>query len=72
MRIIAIALLLAGCSTMGAGVTGNEMSVTVSNVWNRSTAFKHAEEHCAQYGKVARATGDGKDYHFSFDCVTPT
>lgn len=71
MRIIALALLLSGCSTFGTGVNGNAMGVTVSNVWNRSEAFKHAEEHCSQYGKVARATGEGENYHFSFECVKP-
>lgn len=72
MRIIALALLLTGCASMGAGITGNEMGVTVSNVWNRSEAFVKAEEHCAKYGKVAVAKGDGEDFHFSFDCVEPT
>lgn len=70
--MIAACLFLSACASMGTGVSGNEMGVTVSNVWNRSAAFKHAEKHCAQYGKVARATGDGEDYHFSFDCVKPT
>ena len=71
MRIVVLALMLSGCTTMGAGVTGNEMGVTVSNVWNRSAAFQEAEAHCAKYDKVARAAGDGEDFHFSFECVTP-
>ena len=71
MRILALAFLLSGCATMGAGVTGNSMGVTVSNVWNRSAAFEKAEAHCAEHGKVARAIGEGEDFHFSFDCVEP-
>ena len=70
MRYI-LFLLLAGCATTGANVTGNSASVTVNNVWNRNQAFGFADKHCAQYGKVARASGDGEDYAFTFDCVAP-
>lgn len=62
-----IALLgigLAGCaaksdaniygSLVGQRVVGNEMYVTVTNVWNEIDALPLAEKHCAQYGKSAR------------------
>lgn len=64
-------MLLAGCAghmERAANVTGNEVSVTVSNVWNANQAFPLADKHCHQYGKAARQT-IAKEYSFSFDCV---
>lgn len=56
-----VLLVLAGCATSkrwsGArcrGVTGNAVSVIVSNVWNEMDAFPLAEKHCQSYGKSAR------------------
>lgn len=65
--------LLGGCATMGKpGIVGNEVSVTVSNVWNQSQAMAYADQHCHQYGKAARFRGgDPATYHFAFDCVKP-
>lgn len=76
MRLLAplAMLLVAGCITkgpLGANVTGNAVSVTVNNVWNRNQAFPLADEHCAKYGKAARAADSDGDFAFAFDCVTP-
>lgn len=71
MRYLFPILLLSGCATTGANVTGNEVSVTVNNVWNRNQAFPKADEHCRKFGKVARAAQVDGEYAFSFDCVTP-
>ena len=71
MRILMLAVLLGGCATASANVTGNEVGVTVNNVWNRNQAYSYADEHCSQYGKAARATERDGDYAFSFDCVHP-
>lgn len=54
-----------------ANVTGNEVSVTVNNVWNANQAFPLADKHCHQYGRAARASGHSGDYAFMFDCVVP-
>ncbi len=39
---------------VGQRVVGNEMYVTVTNVWNEIDALPLAERHCAKYGKAAR------------------
>jgi putative hemolysin len=41
-------------SLVGQRVVGNEMYVTVTNVWNEIDALPLAERHCAKYGKAAR------------------
>jgi putative flippase GtrA len=64
-------LALAGCATTGANVTGNEVGVTVNNVWNRNVAFPKADEHCRKYGKVAKPTDSDGEYAFTFECVKP-
>jgi starvation-inducible outer membrane lipoprotein len=75
--IAALALLLAGCATgpnnlygglNGQGVTGNEVSVIVSNVWNEMDAMPLADKHCKQYGKAARFRSI-QNYKASFDCI---
>lgn len=69
--ICIVAALLGGCASMGANVTGNEVGVTVNNVWNRNEAFPKADEHCRKFGKVARPSQNDGEYAFSFDCVKP-
>lgn len=73
------ALLVAGCATgpnniygglHGQGVTGNEVSVIVSNVWNEMDGLKLADAHCKKYGKAARLNRFA-NYKASFDCVAP-
>lgn len=68
---ILFALTLSGCASMGANVTGNEVGVTVNNVWNRNEAFPKADEHCRKFGKVAKPAANDGEYAFSFECVTP-
>lgn len=71
MRIAILALLLSGCATTGANVTGNEVGVTVNNVWNRNQAFPKADEHCRKFGKVAKPGNNDSEYAFTFECVKP-
>jgi hypothetical protein len=68
---------LAGCartdaniygSPFGQRVVGNEVYVTISNVWNEMDALPLAQDHCAKYGKVARYTRK-EGYNVIFDCV---
>jgi hypothetical protein len=49
-------------------VVGNEVSVTVTNVWSAADAFPLADQHCRRFGRAARASGM-RDYVASFDCV---
>lgn len=73
IAILTIALALAGCESMRvlpAGVNGNSEFVTISNVWNVGSALPYAEKHCAQYGKIPRASANNAgEYAFTFDCV---
>jgi starvation-inducible outer membrane lipoprotein len=72
--LLLASLALAGCSStprlLPAGVSGNEMFVSVSNVWNVSEALPYATEHCQKYGKVPRSTGQ-EGYTTRFDCLRP-
>lgn len=64
---------LAACSSariFPAGVSGNEVYVAVSNVWNEAEALPYAEKHCRQYGKAPRLA-EMKGYTARFDCVAP-
>lgn len=77
---LTLVLALSGCvkpdaniyrgGVVGQKVIGNEISVTVSNVWNAGDAFGLAEQHCRQFSRAARPSG-GRGYTFSFDCVAP-
>jgi hypothetical protein len=78
-KIILTSLLLAGCATsekniyggaFGQGVTGNEVSVIVSNVWNEMDAMPLADKHCQQYGRAARLNRFDAN-KASFDCIKP-
>lgn len=72
-------LLVSACATgpnniyggaFGQKVTGNEVSVTVSNVWNQADALPLADRHCRQFAKAARFHSmEGNAA--SFDCITP-
>jgi hypothetical protein len=72
-----VLLALAGCATsekniyggpIGQGVTGNAVSVIISNVWNEMDAFQLAEKHCQTYNKSARLN-NFQNYKASFDCI---
>lgn len=68
-----LVIALSGCAydvAKRANVSGNEVSVTVNNVWNANQAFPIADEHCHKYGKAARLSHSG-EYAFGFDCVAP-
>jgi hypothetical protein len=52
----------------GQRVVGNEMYVSVSNVWNEMDALPLAEEHCKKYNKIPTFK-DFKGIVARFDCV---
>jgi hypothetical protein len=52
----------------GQRVVGNEVYVTVSNVYNEMDALPLATQHCATYGKVARFD-HMEQIRAVFDCV---
>lgn len=67
------ALSLGGCvgiygGAFGQDVVGNAAYVTVSNVWNEMDALPLADQHCAQYGKVARFSSK-EGHRVVYDCV---
>lgn len=79
-RAIALAsLALQACATsptniyggfQGQGVTGNEVSVIISNIWNEMDGLKLADAHCKKYGKAARLNRF-EGYKGSYDCIAP-
>lgn len=61
----ALLVILAGC---GPATVGNSTSVIVADGTNQNRAFALAEQHCAQYGKLARFNRmEGQ--RGAFDCV---
>lgn len=75
---IVLALSLSGCASdaniygglFGQRVVGNEVYVSVSNVWNEMDALPLADGHCKQYGKVARFK-HMEAHRATYDCVRP-
>ncbi len=70
-------IVLAGCAQeqghiypglFGQRVVGNDVYVTVSNVYNEMDALPLADEHCRQYGKSARFS-HMEGIRAIFDCV---
>ena len=71
--ILLLPVLLGGCAYDVAGranVTGNEVGVTVNNVWNANQALPIADAHCHKFGKAARLREAG-EYAFHYDCIAP-
>lgn len=73
MKIIALLpLTLCACTTTGglipAKVRGNEVSVSVTNIWNQAQALPLADAHCHKYSRAARFVRM-EGYVASFDCV---
>ena len=76
--IIALcAFSLTGCASdaniyplglFGQRVVGNDVYVTISNVWNEMDALPLADEHCRKYGKSARFN-KMEQQRAVFDCV---
>lgn len=68
---IVLGLLLASCAGPGPGMTGNDTGgiIPYASV-SRELARDMAVEHCARYGKEARATGVDAQYggYYSFAC----
>jgi hypothetical protein len=69
---LAFALLLTACAGPGPGLTGNDTGgiIPYASV-TRQQARDLASDHCARYGKLARATGVDARYggYYSFSCV---
>lgn len=80
--LILASLILSGCAgslagndahiyplgLFGQNVVGNEIYVTVSNVYNEMDALPLAENHCAKFGKSARFNHMER-IRAIFDCV---
>jgi hypothetical protein len=69
---LALVLLLGACAGTGPGLTGNDTGgiIPYASV-TRAEARDLAGDHCALYGKQARATGVDARYggYYSFSCV---
>lgn|GEM_PF-6842191 len=71
MRFIPLLILaVAGCAgrLVPPGIVGNEVGVTITNVWAPADALRYADSYCHQYGKVARLN-QAHGYGATFDCV---
>lgn len=77
--IVVAALALGACATSpnniyggmhGQQVTGNEVSVIVSNIWNEMDGLGLADRHCKQFGKAARLNSFANN-KASYDCIAP-
>lgn len=76
MKAVIFAVLLASCATehefSGGGVfiqrvVGNEVGVTITNVFDEAVALLRANQHCRQFTKVARF-GQMRENNASFEC----
>jgi hypothetical protein len=65
-------LLLTACAGAGPGLTGNDTGGIIPYAnFSKSDAMAMADDHCARYGKLAKATGVDPRYggYYSFSCV---
>ena len=66
VAILPLLIALAACAPSDANiygglrgqrVVGNEISVSVTNMWNQTDALPLADQHCRGYGRAARFSG---------------
>ena len=65
-------VLLAACAGPGPGLTGNDTGGIIPYAnFSQPDAMAMAGEHCARYGRLAKATGVDPRYggYYSFSCV---
>ena len=53
---------------IGQQVSGNELFVSVSNVWNEQDALLIADAHCRQFGRVPNFKGM-QENRAIYDCI---
>lgn len=70
-RFLSIAVCAVALSACDQPLAGNEMFVSVGNVWTEMEALPKADAHCRRYGKVARFNSMSPSYVASFHCVRP-
>lgn len=69
---ISLALLSTACAGPGPGLTGNDTGGIIPYAnFDRAQAAALASDHCARWGKLAKATGVDPQYggYYSFSCV---
>jgi hypothetical protein len=74
LRAICISslLLLTACAGAGPGLTGNDTGGIIPYAnFSKPDATAMAADHCARYGRLAKATGVDARYggYYSFSCV---
>jgi len=67
-----MALAMAGCAPSLSGANQAGGIIEHSTAGNRDQAFAIANDHCKQFGRIARISGtDVLDSTMTFDCVRP-
>lgn len=65
-----LALGLSGCAPTMESANEVGGQIKVGTGLNKAAAFKKADDHCRQYGKAARISGENIwDSTMTFDCV---
>lgn len=69
---VSFALLLTACAGAGPGLTGNDTGGIIPYAnFSKPEAMAMAADHCARWGRLAKATGVDPRYggYYSFSCV---
>ena len=71
MRVVLLALLLAGCTTPHLTAANSSGGIVSSYGWQPNRSLEIAQEHCSKFGKdaVIQSENDAQD-HMTFRCVS--
>lgn len=69
MRVILLALILAGCTGPHVTAATPAGGIVSSYGWQPNTSLALAEKHCVQFGKHAVVTSENDlQDHMTFEC----
>lgn len=69
MRIVALALLLAGCASPHVTSANPAGGIVSSYGWQPNKALAEAQAHCSKFGKNAVVTSENDlQDHMTFEC----
>lgn len=69
MRVVLLALLVAGCSSPHLSAVTPAGGIVSSYGWQPNTALSIAQSHCAKFGKSAVVTSENDlQDHMTFEC----
>jgi hypothetical protein len=70
MRVVVLALLLAGCAGPTIGMASESGGIVDHYGWVPNKALAVAQAHCAKYGRDAVVTSENDlQDHMTFNCV---